>query len=139
MGNDERSLADEDDSATVETWLKAAARIPDHPRILAVGSELGGGRFLLQRRLGAGGMGVVFEAFDRVRDARVALKMLNRADAASTYRLKKEFRALADVIHPNLIRLHELFVDGDISFFTMDLLDGVSVNTTSASALSRAA
>ena len=71
-------------------------------------------------------MGVVYRAFDSERDQEVALKTLLRLDAAGLYRLKREFRLLADVVHPNLIRLYDLVAEGESAFFTMELLDGVS-------------
>jgi serine/threonine protein kinase/tetratricopeptide (TPR) repeat protein len=83
-------------------------------------------RFAVLRRLGAGGMGVVYEVEDREHGGRVALKTLPRADAALLYHLKSEFRSLADVTHPNLAALHELISDGGRWFFTMELIDGVS-------------
>src|SRR5688572_8525050 len=85
---------------------------------------LASGRFTIQRRIGAGGMGVVYEAFDRERGHVVALKKLLGTDATAIYRLKSEFRALADVVHPNLVRLYELVGEGEEWFFTMELIDG---------------
>ncbi|MGA7990266.1 MAG: protein kinase [Thermoanaerobaculia bacterium] len=82
-------------------------------------------RFAIQRCLGAGSFGTVYEAFDRERGAPVALKVLKQADPAAIYRFKKEFRALTGLTHPNLVELHELMNDGDRWFFTMELVDGV--------------
>ena len=83
-------------------------------------------RFHVLRRLGAGGMGVVYEVHDHVRDEIVALKTLVRTSAADVYRLKREFRSLADVAHPHLVCLYELFVEEARCFFTMELVRGVS-------------
>ena len=47
--------------------------------------------------------------------------MLSRDDAAGSHRLKKEFRALSDLVHPNLIRLYELFV-GELDALVDDTL-----------------
>ncbi len=85
----------------------------------------GTSRFRVLRRIGAGGMGIVYEAYDRDRDMRVALKTIQHFDAAALYRFKKEFRTLEDVVHPNFVRLWELFCEGGRWFFTMELVEGI--------------
>lgn len=85
----------------------------------------GGGRFLVLRRLGAGGMGVVFDVLDCERQTHVALKTLRHKEPAALYRFKQEFRSLADLSHPNLIPLYELFVAENEWFFTMPLVHGL--------------
>lgn len=69
-------------------------------------------------------MGVVYEVFDREREAQLALKMLPVVEADALYRFKEEFRSLADLSHPNIINLYELFSAGRNWFFTMELVDG---------------
>lgn len=81
-------------------------------------------RFTIQRHLGAGGFGVVYEAEDHERGTRIALKTLHHLDANTLYAFKREFRALCDVVHPNLINLHELIFEDEQWFFTMDLIEG---------------
>jgi tetratricopeptide (TPR) repeat protein len=87
----------------------------------------GTGRFHVVRRLGEGGMGVVYEALDRERNARVALKTLRTMNPEQLLALKHEFRALQDVTHPNLVTLGELIEDDDRWFFTMELVEGSNV------------
>ncbi len=79
------------------------------------------------RQLGVGGMGVVYEAEDRDRGSRVALKTLSALRPELIYRLKREFRVLADIEHPNLVAFHDLIVSDDACIFTMDLVDGVQL------------
>jgi serine/threonine protein kinase len=84
----------------------------------------GTARFALVRELGSGGMGIVFEAEDRVRSSRVALKTLNRLNPTDLYRFKKEFRSLQNLVHPNLVTLYEFIAEGGHWFFTMELVEG---------------
>ncbi|HEY6179914.1 MAG TPA: protein kinase, partial [Kofleriaceae bacterium] len=86
-------------------------------------------RYQVVRRIGAGGMGVVYEADDVERGQKVALKTISNPDVEKIYQLKREFRALADLSHPNLVALYDLVVAADSCFFTMELLDGVDLLT----------
>jgi hypothetical protein len=86
-------------------------------------------RFAIRRRIGAGAMGIVYEAWDHERGGAVALKVLRSPTPASVYRFKQEFRGLAGVVHPNLVALHELHAAGDAWFFTMELVHGVDLDT----------
>ncbi len=94
-------------------------------KVIPIQSSL---RYVIEREIGQGGMGVVYEARDLERNTRVALKQLHETDALHIYRLKNEFRQLADVSHPNLVTLHELCFDGDKWFFTMELVDGETLD-----------
>jgi serine/threonine protein kinase len=88
---------------------------------LALGTRFG--EYVLERRVGVGGMGEVFAARHVSSNELVALKTLTSTSATRLYRFKREFRVLADVAHRNLIRLHELVVP--------DVKPGGSVSETS--------
>src|SRR5262245_55921476 len=81
-------------------------------------------RFEIRGHLGSGASGTVYEAYDRQTEQRVALKELMHASASSLARFKNEFRALADIHHPNLVRLKELIERDGRWYIVMDLIDG---------------
>lgn len=95
------------------------------------GAGLGGfvppARFRVLRRLGAGGMGIVYEALVVETGERVALKTVLQTDAGSILRIKREFRVLSELHHPNLVRLGELFQAGEYVCFSMELVRGIDL------------
>ncbi len=82
------------------------------------------GRYRIIRELGAGGMGTVYEAHDERRDHRVALKTMLKLDYGGAADLKREFRAVAELRHPNLVNLYDLVIEDGVCFFTMELVSG---------------
>jgi serine/threonine protein kinase len=92
------------------------------------GSEFeGNSRFAIHGLLGSGAFGRVFKAWDREQRVFVALKVLSILQPDALFRFKREFRSLAQMRHPNLIRLYELFSEQDHWFFTMELIEGNSL------------
>ncbi|MCB9560510.1 MAG: protein kinase [Kofleriaceae bacterium] len=69
-------------------------------------------------------MGTVYLARDRQHDLPVALKMVSRADATRVAHLKREFRVVAELRHPNLVELYDLWSAPGGCYFTMELIEG---------------
>ncbi|MBM4784003.1 MAG: serine/threonine-protein kinase PknK [Archangiaceae bacterium] len=84
-------------------------------------------RFTPHRQLGRGSFGTVFEATDRARGARVAVKVLRADRLHALQAFKREFRALADLAHAHLVPLHELGREGDTWFLVMEPIDGLDL------------
>jgi hypothetical protein len=85
------------------------------------------GRYRLLEVLGQGAYCAVYRARDESSGEEVALKHLLRTGPASLTRFKREFRAVQDIHHPNLVALRELFADGGQAVIAMELLEGVDL------------
>ncbi|MHB2021611.1 MAG: serine/threonine-protein kinase [Candidatus Xenobia bacterium] len=84
-------------------------------------------RLEILHQLGSGSFGTVYAAWDKERQRTVALKILHpHFDPHSLRRFKAEFRALADIAHPNLVTLYDLICDDERWLLTMELLDGTT-------------
>lgn len=94
---------------------------------LAIGDRVG--RYVIDGRLGEGGMGVVWRALDPEVGRRVALKFVRAAaggiDARLWSRLRREAQALARVRHPNVVGLYDVGNTKQGSYLAMEHLDGV--------------
>jgi len=90
-------------------------------------------RFVLERRLGEGGMGVVFKARDlrkeeaRDRDPYVAIKFLNdefRRRPEALMALQRETRRAQSLAHPNVVTVYDFDRDASLIYMTMEFLEG---------------
>jgi serine/threonine-protein kinase len=87
------------------------------------------GRYLIIDRLGAGGMSVVYSAYDPDLDRKVAIKVMRVKywDADGQQRMLREGQAMARLSHPNVVVVHDVGTLGDQLFIAMELVDGVTV------------
>ena len=81
-------------------------------------------RFDVRRPLGGGGISLVYEALDRDSGATIAIKTLRDVTAENVYRLKREFRMLQGLEHPNVCQHYELFEHEGRWFITMECVRG---------------
>ncbi|HWB79073.1 MAG TPA: serine/threonine-protein kinase, partial [Nannocystaceae bacterium] len=82
------------------------------------------GRYTVLKRIGQGGMGVVYAAYDTELDRKVALKLLHGEGGDTGERLTREAKALAKLSHPSIVAVHEVGVhDGNV-FVAMEFVDG---------------
>ncbi len=84
------------------------------------------GHYVIARKLGQGGMGIVYAAVDERLERSVALKTMKplASDEAARKRFWREARAAARVNHPNICQIHEIGEDGGELFIAMELLEG---------------
>jgi WD40 repeat protein/tRNA A-37 threonylcarbamoyl transferase component Bud32 len=91
------------------------------------------GRFPILRRLGQGGMGIVYAAYDNELDRKIAIKLLRPAahttDAAEELRtrLLREAKAMARVSHPNVVQVYEAGEHDDQVYVAMEFVDGITL------------
>jgi eukaryotic-like serine/threonine-protein kinase len=90
-----------------------------------VGSSLG--QFRIVERIGAGGMATVFKAYQPNLDRYVAIKVLpayHARDPIFVKRFTQEARAVARLVHPNILQIHDFGEQDNITFIVMEYVDG---------------
>jgi len=103
----------------------AGAALDDGAGAWEPGAQLG--RYVLLARLGVGGMGVVYAAYDPELDRKVALKLLRHAGDDARARLRDEARAIARLAHPNVVAIHDIGEANGEVFAAMEHVDGLTV------------
>jgi tetratricopeptide (TPR) repeat protein/predicted Ser/Thr protein kinase len=87
------------------------------------------GRYLVLARIGSGGMGVVFAAYDPELDRRVAIKVLHgrRDSDGARRRLAREAQALARIAHPRVVAVHDVGIHDGRVFVAMEYVEGMTL------------
>jgi predicted Ser/Thr protein kinase len=117
-----------DERANAPTQDSSGTRAP-----LKVGAGTRVGRYVIEERLGAGGMGVVYAAVDSELHRRVAVKLLRPDDGGELgtqgrERLMREARMLASLSHPNVVTVFDVGTHEANLFLAMELVEGGNLN-----------
>jgi serine/threonine protein kinase/Tfp pilus assembly protein PilF len=117
MSSDDATLAAE--GITPAVGERGVARMPE--RI---------GRFMILETLGAGGMGIVYAAYDPELDRKVALKLIrpDRADDSARVRLIREAQAMARLTHPNVVAVYDTGIHGRGIYLVMEYVEGTTLD-----------
>lgn len=115
---------------TLYDWLTGvvspppSTSLPEHPTREILPARIG--HYAIGRKLGEGGMGVVYAARDERLQRTVAVKTMSAVSRDETARRRfwREARAAASVNHPNICQIYEIGEDGEQLFIAMELLEG---------------
>lgn len=97
-------------------------------------------RFLIVEQLGCGAQANVYSALDELLDVKVALKVIEggASDPVKMQTIRNEVNIARQLQHPNIIRVHDVFSDGDTAFFTMAFIEGEPLYTRLQKPISKA-
>lgn len=131
MGSDDLNSASTEDADSFDEDLRAIAAAPN-VRPAKPARELEAGTlvadtFRVERKLGEGGMGVVYLVYDIELERPVALKLQRKESEQSTSRMAREARAMARVSHPNVVPIHEVGQHQGQLFIAMEYIPGGTV------------
>jgi serine/threonine protein kinase len=119
-------MSDNDDIPETRTYGTANAPVlSSDPSARGVAPEQLG-RYRVGGRLGAGGMGIVYEAIDPALDRKVAVKLLRsgRGGASAHARMSREAQAMARLSHRNVLHVYDVGLHADQVFVAMEYVDG---------------
>ncbi len=131
LGADHRALLAQvlgKSESAAEEAERAASDVPQAAEAVLSPAERTIGEFELLSRLGRGGMGVVYRAWQPSLSRQVALKcMLKSGDPKAESRFAREIRALGRVEHPNVVKVYTSGAEGDQWFYVMELVEGAEL------------
>ncbi len=87
-------------------------------------------RYKVKKVIGTGGMAVVFEAYDMLKNRPVAVKMLKdeiARDIQAVKRFINESKAVAMLSHPNIVNIYDVSVKDDLKYIVMELVEGITL------------
>src|SRR5512147_1318791 len=132
MGSDDREVGVDATGSTqlerpaprVDPLERAVAKARSEAALFGEAAPVTVGRYRLIERAGAGGMGVVWSAWDPELGRGVALKLASSGDEAARTRARDEGRALARLSHPNVVPIFDVLEHADGVFLVMELVKG---------------
>ena len=125
LAADDRTIAADDRTIAADDRTIAADDVVDPTPRLIAGAAVG--RYVLQTRLGEGGMGVVWTAHDPELDRPVAIKLLTSSRSDSQARLLREAQAMAKLAHPNVVAVFDVGLHAGQVYVAMELVAGVTL------------
>lgn len=96
---------------------------------LPVGKGTSIGRYVVTGILGAGGMGAVYAAHDPELERKVAIKLVHQRLDGSEGLLRREARAMARLVHPNVVQVYDAGVHGTRTYVAMELVEGQTLRS----------
>ena len=119
-------MAERDELPGIPTDPSAPAIIGPSRPALAAGQGLAG-RYEIRGRIGAGGMGSVWRAYDRELDEEIALKVIlpeRQEDPSTLERFRREVKIARRITHPGICRVFDYGEADGLRFLTMELIEG---------------
>ncbi len=116
--------------ASTPKTLKAKPALRDPAPLSRKGSSAIDASYTLGRVIGSGGMGVVYEAFDRALDRRVAIKVMRedlRRDPKAKERFLAEARTVANLHHPGIVDIHAIIEDDSGLYLVFEHIEGKTI------------
>ena len=89
---------------------------------------IGNGRYMLDRRIGAGGGGSVYLAHDQTLNRWVAIKRIEILDESSPQAALREAKNLASIQSPNIVTIHDFFFENNGTYVVMEFLQGENID-----------